>query len=56
MTIEDDEIFDIEVYQVMYITDVTYIEQGDDQIAISKKQAANLIEVLTNWVNGEEIE
>ena len=56
MTIEDDDTFDIEVYQVMDITDVTYIEQGDDQIAVSKKQAANLIEVLTKWVNGEGIE
>lgn len=32
------------------------ITQGHDTIIIDKKQAAQLIEVLQRWVNGEEIE
>lgn len=32
------------------------ITQGHDTIIIDKQQAAQLIEVLQRWVNGEEIE
>lgn len=32
------------------------IIQGHDTIIIDKHQAAQLIEVLQRWVNGEEIE
>ena len=32
------------------------ITQGHDTIIIDKHQAAQLIEVLQRWVNGEEIE
>lgn len=32
------------------------ITQGHDAIIIDKQQAAQLIEVLQRWVNGEEIE
>lgn len=32
------------------------ITQGHDTIIIDKKQAAQLIEVLQKWVDGEEVE
>lgn len=32
------------------------ITQGHDTIIIDKHQAAQLIEVLQKWINGEEIE
>lgn len=33
-----------------------HIEQQGDIVVIDKHQAAQLIEVLQRWVNGEEIE
>ena len=33
-----------------------HIDQNGDAIVIDKHQAAQLIEVLQRWVNGEEIE
>lgn len=33
-----------------------HIEQQDDIVVIDKQQAAQLIAVLTKWVNGEEVE
>lgn len=35
---------------------VTVVTQGYDTIIIDKHQAAQLIEVLQRWVDGEEIE
>ncbi len=46
----------ISEYDVGVVTDTVKIAQVDDHIAISKHQAAQLIEVLQRWVNGEEIE
>ena len=46
----------ISEYDVGVVTDTVKIAQGDDHIVISKQQAAQLIEVLQRWVNGEEIE
>lgn len=35
---------------------VINLRQCDDWVQLDKKQAAQLIEVMKRWVNGEEIE
>lgn len=51
---ETDRRYEFEVYQSS-CGDVGF-SQGRDLIVIDKPQAAQLIEVLQRWVNGEEIE
>lgn len=51
---ETDKRYEFEVYQSS-CGDVGF-SQGRDLIVIDKQQAAQLIEVLQRWVNGEEIE
>lgn len=51
---ETDRLYEFEVYQSS-CGDVGF-SQGYDLIVIDKTQAAQLIEVLQRWVNGEEIE
>lgn len=46
----------ISEYDVGVVTDTVKIAKVDDHIVISKHQAAQLIEVMQRWVNGEEIE
>lgn len=53
--IEGETGFDIEAYKVDALSGF-YLEQGEDMIAMNKQQATQLIEVLTKWVNGEEVE
>lgn len=51
---ETDRRYEFEVYQSS-CGDVGF-SQGLDLIVIDKNQAAQLIEILQRWVDGEEIE
>lgn len=54
MIIEGDVHEDVEL--IHRGVESVHIEQQDDIVVIDKHQAAQLIEVLQRWVNGEEIE
>ena len=57
MIIEDE---DLESISVGDASDYGYalieIAQAGEEVIINKHQATQLIEVLTKWVNGEEVE
>lgn len=55
IVIEGETGFNIEAYKVDALSGF-YLEQGEDMIAMNKQQSTQLIEALTNWVNGEGIE
>ena len=54
--IEDETKIPMCTIAVDFNSDLMITTQGHDTIIIDKQQAAQLIEVLQRWVNGEEIE
>lgn len=50
---------EIEVFSYMmdgYDDDIKIVQDGVDEINMSKHQAENLVEVLQKWLAGEEVE
>lgn len=60
MLIEGDAFYDIELFvsesSALHCSQRNDGPTGIDKIVLDKQQAAQLIEVLQSWVNGEEIE
>lgn len=60
MIIEGDAFYDIELFvsesDALHCSQRNDGETGIDKVVIDKHQAAQLIEVMQRWINGEEIE
>lgn len=60
MKIEGDAFYDVELFvserNALHCSQRNDGPTGIDKIVVDKQQAAQLIEVLQRWVNGEEIE
>ena len=60
MIIEGDAFYDIELFvsasNGLHCSQINDGPAGIDKIVIDKHQAAQLIEVLQRWVNGEGVE
>lgn len=52
MIIEETE----DTYEWEASSDGDYLYLGDDGLCVCRKQATQLIEVLSKWINGEDIE